>query len=112
MFLLKSITLANKNYFSIIFKSQIILSINIKGRFHIILDISGCDIFIKEQNFFNIQKYFLFYLQNHKKTKTVVLKDINKDIKKDYYYFIFFHIEKVKKAIKTHIRKWLLSAFL
>lgn len=34
---------------------------------------------------------------SYKKTKIVIIKDINKDIKKNYYYFLSFYTEIDKK---------------
>lgn len=37
---------------------------------------------------------------------------MNKDVKKNHYYFLFLHRKEEDKAIYIYIKKWLVSAFL
>lgn len=78
---------------------------------HITLDIGGCDILVKERGFAEIRKHLQSCLQSCEETKAVVLKGMNKDAKKDHRYFLFFQTEEDEKAVRIHIKKWLLLAF-
>lgn len=92
-------------------KPRVAPPVNTKSGPHITLDISGCDISIKERGFAEIRKHFQSCLQSHEETKTVIMKGMNKDAKKDHRYFLFFHTEEDEKAVRIHTGKWLLSAF-
>lgn len=109
--LLNPAPLADKSSSSISSKPRVAPSVNTRSGPHITLDISGCDISLKERGFAEIRKHFQSCLQSHKETKTVIMKGMNKDAKKDHRYFLFFHTEEDEKAARIHTRKWLLSAF-
>lgn len=53
---------------------------------HVILDINGCDISVKERSFSKIKKHLQSCLRNYEGTRTSVLKGMNKDAKKDHRY--------------------------
>lgn len=91
--------------------SQVVPPVNTRSGPHITLDISGCDISIKERGFAEVRKHLQSCLQSHDETKAVVMKGMNKDAKKNHRYFIFFHKEEDEKAARIHVGKWLLSAF-
>lgn len=82
-----------------------------RGRPHVILDINGCDISVKERPFSEIKKHLQSCLQNYEGTRTVVLKGMNKGAKKDHRYVLFFHTEDDEKAARIHIGRWLSLAF-
>lgn len=82
-----------------------------RGRPHVILDINGCDISVKEQPFSEIKKHLQSCLQNYEGTRTIVLKRMNKDAKKDHRYVLFFHTKEDEKAACIHIGRWLSLAF-
>lgn len=82
-----------------------------RGGPHVILDINGCDIPVKERSFSEIKKHLQSCLQNYEGTRTIVLKGINKDAKKDHRYVLFFHTEDDEKAARIHMGRWLSLAF-
>ena len=82
-----------------------------KGGPHIILNINGCDISVKERPFSEIKKHLQSCLQNCKGTRTIVLKGMNKDPKKNHRYLLFFHTKNDEKAARIHIGRWLSLAF-
>lgn len=109
--LLNSAPLADKSSSSTSSKHWVATSVNTRSGPHITLDISECDISLKERRFAEIQKHFQSCLQSHDEIKTVIMKDMNKDAKKDHRYFLFFYTEKDKKVVQIHMEKWLLSTF-
>ena len=82
-----------------------------RSRPNVILDINGCDISVKERSFSEIEKQLQSCLQNYKGASTIVLKEMNKDTKKDHRYMLFFHTEDDEKTARIHIGRWLSLAF-
>lgn len=94
------------------YPNKVILSFNIRNRPYVILDINKYDISIKEYEFAKIQNHLQYCLHKYEEIKIVVIKDMNKDIKKGHHYFIFLHKKQDEKVAFIHVGKWLLSVFL
>lgn len=82
-----------------------------RGEPHIILDIGGCDISLKERPFSEIKRHLQSCLQSHEGTKTVLLKGMNKDTKKDHRYVFFFYTDEDEKVTRIHTGQWLSITF-
>lgn len=90
---------------------MIVTPVNIRSKPYIIIDISRCNISIKKYRFGKIWKYSESCLQSYNEIKTVVIKYMNKNIKKDHCFFIFFYKKEDENAIRIYIKMWLLLAF-
>lgn len=70
-----------------------------RGGPHIFLDFNGCNISVKERPFLEIKKHLQSCLQSCEGTRTVVLKGMNKDAKKDHRYLLFFTQKRTRKQL-------------
>lgn len=61
-----------------------------RGGPNIGVDLSVCDVTIKERTFSELRKHFEASLQGFEGTRNVVLKSINIDGKKEHQGFLFF----------------------
>lgn len=58
-----------------------------------------------------IKRHLQSCLKSHEGTKTILLKGINKDAKKDHRYVLFFYTDEDKKVTCIHIGQWLFITF-
>lgn len=78
---------------------------------NIIVDLSACDVPVKERTFSELRKYLQSSLQGFEGTQKVVLKGMNKDGKKEHRFFLFFHSEKDEEKARIHAGNWLSIGF-
>lgn len=83
----------------------------LKGGSDIVIDLSACDVGIKERTFLELRSHIQKSFQRFDETQGLVLKGMNKDGKKDHRFFLFFHIEDDEKKARIHAGNWLSTAF-
>lgn len=82
-----------------------------KGGPSIAIDLSACDVGVKERTFLELRSHIQKSFQRFDETQGLVLKGMNKDGKKDHRFFLFFHTEDDEKKARIHAGNWLSTAF-
>ena len=82
-----------------------------KGGPSIVIDLSVCDVQVKERSFLELRRYIEKCIQGFDETRDIVLKGMNKDGKKDHRFFLFFHTKDDEKKARIHSGNWLSTAF-
>lgn len=82
-----------------------------KGGPSVIIDLSECDVHVKECMFLELRRHIEKSIQRFDETRGIVLKGMNKDGKKEHRFFLFFHTEKEEKKARIHAGNWLSIAF-
>lgn len=83
-----------------------------KRRPNLVIDLSDCNVSIKKCTLFSLCKHLESSLQGFDKTQNMILKGINKDRKKEYWFFLFYNSIEDKKKARIHVKNWLFTAFL
>ena len=82
-----------------------------KGGPNLVIDLSDCDVSVKERTFLSLRKHLESSLQGFDETRNVVLKGMNKDGKREHRFFLFFNSDEDEKKARIHARNWLSTAF-
>ncbi|MCJ1347900.1 hypothetical protein MMC31_006130 [Peltigera leucophlebia] len=82
-----------------------------RGGPSIVIDLSACDVQVKERTFLELRSHIEKSFLRFNETQYVVLKGMNKDGKKEHRFFLFFHTEDDEKKARIHGGNWLSTAF-
>ncbi len=82
-----------------------------KGGSSIVIDLSACDMQVKERTLLEIRHHIEKSIQRFDKTRDIVLKGMNKDGKKEPRFFLFFYTKDGGKKARIHAGDWLSTAF-
>lgn len=86
-------------------------SVQSRGGPSIVIDLSACDVEVKECTSLELRSHIQNSLHNFNETQVITLKGMNKDGKKDHRFFLFFHTKDDEKKARIHAENWLSTAF-
>ena len=82
-----------------------------RGGPNIVIDLSSCDVSVKERTFSSLLKHLDSSMKGFDETRNMVLKGMNKDWKRENRFFLFFNLEEDEKKPRIHASNWFSTAF-